>query len=64
MTSHVTAARLLHDASRRSLFSRSLSVLGTVAVLSGSTVWAQSADTIAEPAPEQMAPSPALEVPR
>ena len=63
MTSHVTAARLLHDASRRSLFSRSLSVLGTVAVLSGSTVWAQSADMIAEPAPEQMAPSPPLEVP-
>ena len=63
MTPHVTVARLLHDASRRSLLSRSLSVLGTVAVLSGGTVWAQSIDTISEPAPEQQAPSPALEVP-
>ncbi|MBD2072662.1 M23 family metallopeptidase [Phormidium sp. FACHB-592] len=63
MTPHVTAARLLHDASRRLLLSRSLSVLGTVAVLSGGTVWAQSIDTLSEPAPEQQAPSPALEVP-
>lgn len=63
MIPHVTAARLLHDASRRSLLSRSLSVLGTVAVLSGGTVWAQSIDTLSEPAPEQQAPSPALEVP-
>ncbi|XHX78262.1 MAG: M23 family metallopeptidase [Stenomitos frigidus ULC029] len=63
MTSHVTAARLLHDASRRSLFSRSLSVIGTVAVLSGGTVLAQSADTLSDAAPEQQTPSSALEVP-
>lgn len=63
MTSHVTAARFFRDASRRSLLSRGFSVIGTVAILSGGTVWAQSSDNASEPVSENVTPPQALEVP-
>ena len=56
MLSHVTAARSLSNASRRSLLSQGISVVSVVAILSGGTVWAQSADLALEPVPESTTP--------
>ncbi len=57
MTSHVTVTQFLLTASRRSLLSKSFSIVSAVAILSGGTVWAQSADQAPEPASEGTAPS-------
>ncbi|PSB26987.1 peptidoglycan DD-metalloendopeptidase family protein [Stenomitos frigidus] len=61
MLSHVTAARSLSNASRRSLLSQGISVVSAVAILSGGTVWAQSADPALEAAPESTKPPSSLE---
>lgn len=60
--SHVTAACFLFDTSRRSLLSRGFSVVSAVAMLSGGTAWAQSSDSVPEPASEGT-PPPGLDNP-
>lgn len=64
MLSHVTVARFLSDASRRSLLSQGMSAVSAVAILSGGTVWAQSADLVVESAPESTTPPSSLETPQ
>ncbi|MBW4692506.1 MAG: peptidoglycan DD-metalloendopeptidase family protein [Lyngbya sp. HA4199-MV5] len=56
MILHVPAVRVLFDASRRSLLSRGFSVVSAVAILSGGTVWAQTADQTPEAVPESTVP--------
>ena len=63
MPSHVTAARFLSNASRRSLLSQGISVVSAVAILSGGTVWAQSSDPSLEPALESATPPSADTLP-